>query len=101
MKQIRVTTKKDRFGFDGQTGVLVLAGTGGTIEALTIVKAGVSGRNGREIHAPKLTVFWDYALVQDKTNKDDPTTTEHWEESEIDPAEVQHAGAIDSETPPK
>lgn len=80
---IRVRSRKTRYAFDGETGVLVLAGTLGTVAALTLQ------RNPQRDPTPRLTVLWDAAIAQDKTNAES-STYEAWQESEIDPAHVDY-----------
>jgi hypothetical protein len=87
MKQPRIYVRntRARFSFDGQTGIVVLAGTTGEVSALTLLAPNTSPR-------PRLTVYWDAAVVQDKAN-DESSTYEGWEESEIDPEDLEFVRA--------
>ncbi len=90
--EIRVRNKQPRYSFDGQTGIYVLAGTLGTVGAMTTYpKAG-----SMPPHA-KLTIYWDAVIVQDAAN-DEPSNYEGWEESEVRAAEIEAIGTREVET---
>lgn len=94
--EIRVRAKINRYSFDGQTGILVLAGTKGTVGRMMLETTAAIERDGFPKLRPTLDVYWDYALAQDKAN-DDPMTTTMWEETIVSPAEVEYIGAITEE----
>ncbi len=87
---IRVVSLINRFGFDGQTGVLVLKGTPGHVGELTLhPPAGMSALANIPSMRPTLTVYWDTAVIQDKSN-DEPAVISDWEETDVDPADVNY-----------
>lgn len=83
--EIRVRAKTNRFGFDGDTGCLVLAGVLGTVSEMMLQKT----RQQSSKPEPRLRVFWDACLLQDKANKE-PDVTTTWEEDDVDPASVEY-----------
>ena len=87
-KQIRVTAVSHRFTFDGQTAIVVVNGTPGTVQTLDLDKAKATPqRDGIANPLPTLTVAWDVALLQDAAN-DDSATSEMWVESGVPPDHV-------------
>ena len=72
--QVRVRCRRTRYGFDGQTAVLVLSGTCGWVSNMTI--------KGHERLDVRLTVFWEVALVQEQGNNDYSAVTD-WEEDNL------------------
>lgn len=82
--EIQVRNRRVRFGFDGQTGIVVVAKTVGTIMALTLE----SYPSQKIKRIPKLSICWHAAVVQDADNKDS-STYENWEESGVDPEDVE------------
>lgn len=91
---VRVRSRKDRFGFDGQTGCLVLAGTMGTVYDMRLTPALSENRLTKAIETtvPKLTVFWDTTLLQDAANDDFDVTTS-WEEPDVKTEDVEFVEA--------
>lgn len=73
---IHVRNKHSRYHFDGQTGILILNGTRGTVGAMTLDKS--------PHKLPTLTIFWDAVVVQDRENNE-PSTYDGWEESGVQP----------------
>ena len=84
--KIRVRLTVPRWSYDGQTGILVLAGTLGTVGPMRLSEV-THGRDPSLSRRPDLTVYWDAVLVQDKAN-DDPDTVIEWEDTEVPPSEV-------------
>lgn len=103
-KEVRVKTLGKRFGYDGQTGIVVLAGTEGTVADLSLY----TKEHAKPMHElkpadrvpdalvfPMLRVYWDYALVRDK-HDDEYTVIAGWEENEIQPNELVYVGAVEA-----
>lgn len=83
-RRIEIVALTDRYGYDGETGIVVLKGTPGTVECLTLTPNQVRGKRP----VPTLTVYWEAALVQSRDNKE-PSMIEDWMESEVAPNEVR------------
>ena len=91
---IQVRLRAPRFIFAGETAVAVLAGTTGTVEALTIGKYPKTTAGFCVAHAGTLTIWWDAVLVQEAAN-DEPTTYSGWQDSGVPIASVEYLGVLD------
>lgn len=92
---IQVRSLRNRYGFDGQTGVLTLKGTTGTVGAMTLQQSTVPSRMGPGRVATMratLTVYWDACIIQDAENND-PSNYEGFEESDVNPDDVEFVRA--------
>lgn len=91
-RRLRVRAKTCRFHFDGQSGIVVLQGTGGEVKTLTLERT--TGTGDGLIHlSPEFTIAWDAAALQDKSNRVPTEITADWQETGVLPQDVEFVDA--------